>query len=62
MELCLLLRYFDMKETYNELEKYFNFRGTIAVWSNFIKLVSMILLIVHFEACAWHYCAIYENY
>ena len=60
LELFLLFGFLDMKEIYKELEKYFNVRGIIAAWSNFIKLVSMILIIAHFASCIWYYCAIYE--
>ena len=59
MELFLLFGFLDMKEIYKEVEKYFNVRGLIAAWSNFFKLVSMILIIAHFSACLWHYSAVY---
>ena len=50
-----------MKEIYKDLEKYLNVRGMLATWSNFFKLVFMILIIAHFEACICHYTAVYEQ-
>ena len=60
LEMSLLLGFLDIKDIYKELEKYFNVRGLVAAWSNFFKLVLMILTFAHFAACLWHYIAVYE--
>jgi hypothetical protein len=62
LELALVLRSRDLMHIYVDIEEKFRFREKIGTYvSDLIKLISTIILLAHYIACAWHLLAVVQE-